>query len=115
MEFDHFTIALLILRRDAPELDDEAAGALQDAHLAHLADLGKSGHLLAAGPLDDEELRGLSILNVGQDRARELTEQAPAVRGGRLSVKVIPWMVPAGAISFSPIEFPRSTGEASDA
>ena len=38
MKFDRFTIALLILRSDAPGLDDEAAAALQDAHLAHLAD-----------------------------------------------------------------------------
>ena len=51
MEFDRYTIALLILRPDAPDLDEEAAAALQDAHMAHLADLHEAGHLLAAGPL----------------------------------------------------------------
>ena len=64
LEFDRYTIALLILRPDAPQLDEEAAAALQDAHLAHLADLHEAGHLLAAGPLSDEKFRGLSILNV---------------------------------------------------
>jgi uncharacterized protein YciI len=111
LQFDRFTIALLILRPDAPELDDDAAAALQDAHLAHLADLHEAGHLLAAGPLSDEKFRGLSILNVEPDRARELTEQDPAVRAGRFSIKLIPWMVPDGAITFSPTHFPRSTAE----
>ena len=39
MQFDRFTIALLILRPDAPQLDEAAADALQDAHLAHLPEL----------------------------------------------------------------------------
>jgi uncharacterized protein len=112
VEFDGFTIALLILRPDAPKLDEEAAAALQDAHLAHLAELHEAGHLLAAGPLSDEEFRGLSILNVEPDQALELKERDPAVRAGRFSVKVIPWMVPGGAISFAQTRFPRSVAEA---
>jgi uncharacterized protein len=39
MQFDRFTIALLVLRPDAPQLGAEAAAALQDAHLAYLAEL----------------------------------------------------------------------------
>jgi uncharacterized protein YciI len=111
LEFDRYTIALLILRPDAPELDEEAAAALQDAHMAHLADLHEAGYLLAAGPLSDEKIRGLSILNVEPERARELKEQDPAVKIGRFSVKVLPWMVPAGAMSFSQTRFPRSIAE----
>jgi uncharacterized protein len=112
VEFDRFSIALSMLRPDAPEHDDEAADALQDAHLAHLAKLHEAGHLLAAGPLDDPEYRGLSILGVDPERARELKEQDPAVQAGRLSVKIIPWMVPAGVISFSGGRIPRSIQEA---
>ncbi|TML43059.1 MAG: hypothetical protein E6G19_13090 [Actinobacteria bacterium] len=111
MEFDHYTIALLILRPDAPDLDEEAAAALQDAHMSHLADLHEAGYLLAAGPLSDEKYRGLSILNVDPKRALELKEQDPAVKIGRFSVKVIPWMLPAGAMSFSPARFPRSVAD----
>lgn len=114
MQFDEFTIALLILRPDAPQLDEEAAAALQDAHMAHLADLHEAGHLLAAGPLFDEEFRGLSILNVDPERARALQEQDPAVRAGRFSVKVLSWMVPGGAMAFSPTHFPRAMSEAAD-
>jgi len=114
LEFDRYTIALLILQPDAPQLDEEAAAALQDAHLAHLADLHEAGHLLAAGPLSDEKFRGLSILNVDPERARELKEKDPAVEIGRFSVKVIPWMLPAGAISFSRTRFPRSVADTAD-
>jgi uncharacterized protein len=112
VEFDSYTIVLLTLRPDAPELDDEAAAALQDAHMAHIADLHEAGYLLAAGPLSDEKFRGLSILNADPERARELKEQDPAVQIGRLAVEVIPWIVPGGAISFSRIRFPRSVAEA---
>lgn len=112
IQFDRFTIALLILRPDAPQLDEEAAAALQDAHMAHLAKLHEAGYLLAAGPLFDDEFRGLSILNVGPEEARALVEQDPAVRAGRFSVKVIPWMIPGGAMAFSPTRFPRSMAEA---
>ena len=112
MDFDRYSISLLVRRNDAPELDDEAAAALQDAHLAHLADLHEAGHLLAAGPLSDERLRGLSILNVEPERARELKEADPAVEAGLFSVEVVPWLVPAGAMTFSRTRFPRSIEEA---
>lgn len=115
MQFDRFTISLLILRPDAPQLDEGAAAALQDAHMAFLADLHEAGHLLAAGPLlgePDRQFRGLSILNVAPEEAVRLKEQDPAVRAGRFSVKALPWMVPGGAISFSPTRFPRSTADA---
>ncbi|HKF17063.1 MAG TPA: YciI family protein [Candidatus Dormibacteraeota bacterium] len=112
MQFDHFTIALLLLRPDAPQLDEEASAALQDAHMAHVADLHKAGHLLAAGPLFDKVYRGLTILNVDPEQARALKEQDPAVRAGRYSVKVVPWQVPAGAMAFSAAHFPRSVAEA---
>jgi uncharacterized protein len=115
MRFDHYTVTLLVLRDDAPQLDDDAATALQDAHLAHLADLHAAGHLLAAGPLlgpPERAFRGLSILNVDQDEAMRLKQADPAVRAGRFRVVAMPWMVPAGAMSFHPTRFPRSTAEA---
>jgi len=79
--------------------------------MSHLADLHEAGHLLASGPLSDEKFRGLSIMNVEPERARELKEQDPAVQIGRFSVEVIPWTVPAGAMAFSRARFPRSVAE----
>ena len=106
VDFDLLTAALLVLRHDAPDLDGAEAAALQDAHMAHLADLHDAGHLLAAGPLLDDRFRGLSILNVDVERARALKEADPAVQAGRFDVIVMPWMVPAGAMSFAPPSLP---------
>ena len=111
MEFDNYTIALLVKNPEAPELDEAKAAELQDAHMAHLADLRDAGVLLAAGPLRDERLRGLSILNVDPERARELKEQDPAVQAGLFTIEVIPWLVPSGAMSFSPAFSPRSVAD----
>ncbi len=113
MQFDHLTIALLVTGPDAPQLDEREAAALQDAHLAHLAGLHEAGPLLAAGPLlGDGSFRGLSILRVAPEEARRLKEEDAAVRAGVFSVKVLPWMVPAGAIAFARTRFPRSSAEA---
>jgi uncharacterized protein YciI len=109
--FDSFSICLLILRPDAPRHDEAEAAALQEAHMSYLADLHDAGHLLACGPLDEPEYRGLAILGVDVETARELVERDPAVRAGRFATKVIPWMVPGGAIGFSPAHFPRTLAE----
>lgn len=111
MEFDSFSVVLLQENPDWPGLEPEAARALQDAHLAFLADLHDQGHLLAAGPLGDETYIGLSILNVGPDEARALKEADPAVQAGRFTVTVIPWQVPAGAIAWAETFFPRSVAD----
>jgi uncharacterized protein len=104
LEFDEFTIALLV---SGPTPN---AAVYQDAHLAHLASLHDSGSLLAGGPLSDPagELRGLSILSVPVDEARRLKESDEAVRAGVFSVRAMPWRIPAGAMSFSRTFFPRS-------
>ena len=67
MKFDQHTLVLLVRPPDAPELSDEEADALQDAHLAFRADLRDKGFLLGGGPLvdqDDERLRGISVMSV---------------------------------------------------
>jgi len=112
VQFDRFTVTLLVLRPDAPKHTEEEANALQDAHMAHLAKLHEEGYLLAAGPLFDDTFRGLSIYNVEPEKARELTEQDPAVQAGRFSVTILPWMVPGGAMTFSSTFFPRSIADA---
>jgi len=104
MEFDEFTVARLV---GGPTPNSEE---FQDAHLAPLASLHDARSLLAAGPLSDPagELRGLSILSVPVDEARRLKEADEAVRAGVFSVRVLPWQIPARAMSFSRTFFPRS-------
>src|SRR6266581_4420805 len=85
MDFDRFTIGLLILRTDAPKLSEEEENALQDAHMAHLAKLHDEGILLAAGPLlgsSDRDLRGLEIYKGPPEQVKPTADQAPGVRPG---------------------------------
>jgi uncharacterized protein len=83
VQLERYTITLLVLRPDAPKLDERAAAALQDAHMSHLADLHEAGRVLAGGPLFDEQLRGLNIMRA----------------------------TPAGALHFSRTHFPRAVSE----
>jgi len=115
MEFDEFTVVLLLTPPDAPELDAAAADELQDAHLSYLAALHESGKLLAAGPLPGEprrRFRGLNIFGTAPEEARELAEADPSVQAGQFELEVLPWLVPAGAVSFERTGFPHSAAEA---
>jgi uncharacterized protein YciI len=115
VEFDRHTVVLLLTPPDAPQLSDEDADALQDAHLSYLAKLHEAGHLLAAGPLPGEpgrRFRGISIFRSDPDETRVLAEQDPAVRAGWFELEVLPWLTPAGALDFSPTRFPHSAAEA---
>ncbi len=114
MNFDRFTIALLFLRPDAPRLAPDAEAALQDAHMAFLADLHDGGQLLAAGPVPggaERDLRGFSIFGVGPEEAARLQESDPAVKAGRYRVETCPWIVPGGIVSFGSGRLPRSMAE----
>lgn len=113
MELQQYTVVLLVLRDDAPVLNDLAAGRLQDEHMSHLADLYDAGVLVATGPLLDERNRGLMIFRVGADRALEFELEDPAVRAGRFSVQAMPWLVPEGVIEFPAARLPRSMAELS--
>lgn len=115
MEFDRYTIVLLLRNDHAPELDAAAEDALQDVHLDYLAKLHEAGYVVAAGPTPGPEVRrvrGVTILSVPPEEARRLKEQDPAVRAGRFLLEIFPWLVPKGAMSFAPVRFPHSMAEA---
>jgi uncharacterized protein YciI len=113
MNFDSFTVVLLERRDDAPQLSEAEAGALQDAHLAYLAELHDAGHLVAAGPIGDPDsaIRGVSIMNVDAAEALRLKSADPAVRAGVYRLVVLPWMTPAGALHFTHTRMPRSRAD----
>lgn len=115
MEFDRYTVVLLVTPDHPPQLSEEESARLQDEHLGHLADLHERGVLLAAGPLGDpggrRHYRGLSVLRCEPDEALRLKGEDPAVRAGVFELVAMPWMLPAGAMHFTPTTFPRSTDE----
>jgi len=73
---------------------------LQKDHLAHLRKLALSGKMVLAGPLTDGgTVRGLCVFKVASlDEARALEDDDPAVKAGRLTVEVHPWMVQKGIL-----------------
>ncbi len=115
MEFEEYSIVLLSVRENAPQLDQKADTALRDAHLAHIARLHEAGQVLAAGPFPGATMPGpnaLCLLAVAPEEARKLEEHDPMVLAGVYSFEVFPWMVPKGAMHFAPASFPHSLAEA---
>jgi hypothetical protein len=114
MDFDRWTVLFLRRREDAAELDEKAGDTLQDAHLAYLARLHEDGRLVAAGPVEgssDPKLAGICLFRVAAQEARALAEADPAVRAGRLSIDVLSWSVPRGAVVMGKSRFPRSMAD----
>jgi len=92
--------SIVLLRRppDAPDYPEDELERIQGRHLAHLAAMRDGGALLASGPFDDQpdaSLRGLCIYGTSLEDARELADQDPAVRAGRLAADVFTWWTKA--------------------
>ncbi len=105
---------LLVRAPEAPELSEDAAAAIQDAHLAYQAGLVDRGLLTVAGPLTDqtdERFRGICVLTTDLATARALYAEDPAVKAGRLAVEAMTWLVPAGGATFTGVPLPRSMDE----
>ena len=86
MQFDQYTVTLLMLAPNPPPLDGAALDDLQDEHMAHLADLHEAGHLLAAGPLPGAEgrlFRGTQHLARGHRRGAPSARRASRPGGHR--------------------------------
>lgn len=113
MDFDSFTVVLLIRADDAPEFTEAQGDALQDEHMAFLAGLHQAGQLVAAGPVrdPDSDVRGISLLRVGVEEALRLKAEDPAVRAGIYRLRALPWAVPAGVLQAGPGTLPRSIAE----
>jgi uncharacterized protein YciI len=88
----------LVLLKKGPAQPSSQDAEIQKQHIAHLEKLGADGYGMAAGPFgDDGDIRGIVVLKVASAaQARELTEQDPAVKAGRLTVEVMTFLSPEG-------------------
>jgi uncharacterized protein YciI len=111
VDFDRLSVCFLTTRTDSPDRSASETDAIQDAHMAHLADLHEDGHLLAAGPVADRHYRGLLLFRADVEESEQMMLADPAVRAGWFDVKVVSWMVPGGALHFASTTFPRSMAE----
>ena len=73
---------------------------LQADHMANIVAMAGTGKLVIAGPFENAgNYAGVFVFKVGSlDEAKALAEGDPAVKAGRLTVDVHPWMVPKGSL-----------------
>ena len=70
---------------------------LQEAHMAHIGAMAKTGKLILAGPFSDGgELRGMFVFKATAEEAKQLAEQDPTVKAGRLVLEWHPWFSAEG-------------------
>ena len=103
MELESYAFVLLRRGAKADTFTDTELAELQAAHLGHLKAMAERGKLVGAGPFrdqPDETLRGLCFYACGVEEARELAEQDPSVRAGRMAVEVMTWLTERGSVSF---------------
>jgi uncharacterized protein len=100
-DFDEYQLILLIRAAERPHLDDAQSELLQQQHLGHFAKLRTAGYMAVAGPIaGDDDIAGICVYRAGSvEEARLLAEDDPAVRAGRLEVRVLPWFTAQGALS----------------
>ena len=99
------TYHVALLRRGpkwTAERTPEAVAA-GDGHMAHIQEMASAGKLLVAGPFlhgDDapkDALAGIYVFDVATlEEAVALTQADPAVKAGRFTVEVLPWLGPVG-------------------
>ena len=91
----------LVFLKTGPERSQskEEAQELQKEHLAYLEKMANMGKTSITGPLEsDGEIRGIVVYNTATiEEARQLAEQDPAVKAGRLVVEVHPWWAAKGS------------------
>ena len=99
-EYEMKTYFMVFLKKgpNRTQHDSATAAQIQKDHLANIQRLAEEGKINVAGPfLDDQELRGIFIMNVAtKEEAAALVETDPAVKTGRLIYEIRPWMTAKG-------------------
>lgn len=91
---------VFVLLKTGPNRNQSEAEVteIQRGHLAHLAKMEELGYLVVAGPMgDDTELRGICVYNVNDvEKVKELVNEDPAIKAGRLIAEIHPWWAARG-------------------
>ena len=75
------------------------ADSIQKGHMAHINKMAESGDLCIAGPFGDNgDWRGIFIFKTKSiQETKDLVEQDPAIKSGRLIYEIHPWWSMKGA------------------
>jgi len=103
VDLEAFELVLLRRPENAPDFAAEVLEHIQREHLAYHARLRAAGHIVTNGPVSeqpDPSLRGLTFYRTGSlAQSRQLAEDDPAVRAGRLIIEIMTWYCPPGTMS----------------
>ncbi len=90
----------LVLLKKGPHRDQDSVTAenIQKGHMENISKMAAAGKLNVAGPfLDNGELRGIFIFDCSsEEEVKQLVENDPAVKSGRLTYEIHPWMTQKG-------------------
>jgi uncharacterized protein YciI len=97
---DNLKPYFLVILKKGPHRDQDStlAAAIQKGHMENINKLAASGKLNVAGPfLDEGDMRGIFIFDSGNEQeVRTFVENDPAVKAGRLTYEIHPWMTQKG-------------------
>ena len=89
-----------VLLKKGPHRDQDSATAakIQQGHMENINKLAALGKLNVAGPfLDEGDMRGIFIFDSGNEQeVRGYVDNDPAVKAGRLTYEIHPWMTQKG-------------------
>ena len=108
-ELTTYYLVLLAKGPNAGAGTKEERARVQTAHLANLSRLAGEGKLLVSGPFSDHgEWRGILIFKCASlEEAQELAASDPAVKAGRLTIELHPWLTSKGSIRDPEFSLPR--------
>lgn len=90
----------VVLLKKGPHRDQDSltAAIIQKEHIENINRMAASGKLNVAGPfLDSGNLSGIFIFDSGnEDEVKKMVENDPAVKAGRLTYEIHPWMTEKG-------------------
>jgi len=88
-----YVMCIYLRGEKVADFGKDALAKFQTAHLNHIDSLAAKGHVLVAGPFDDDSnKRGILILDAGDiEAAKPWVEADPMVKAGRLSFELHPW------------------------
>lgn len=90
----------MVLLKKGPHRDQDSttAAQIQKGHIEHINKMAADGKLNVAGPfLDDSEIKGIFIFDCSDEQeVKKLCDNDPAVKAGRLTYEIHPWMTQKG-------------------
>jgi uncharacterized protein YciI len=96
------TYVMVFLKKGANRNQTDAeAKKIQALHMEHLKKMNKDGMLLMAGPFTDEhDIKGILVMNsIDIDEVKNIVEEDPAIKAGRLIAEYHLWFTKSGKIT----------------